>query len=58
MIGYVILGLVVVFLAVILIRAAMFRPKAQPTIQPQEVYLNRQKVVDALAELIKCKTIS
>ena len=58
MIGYVILGLVAVFLAVILIRACMFRPKKQPPVSYQEISLDREKAVNALAELIKCKTIS
>ena len=58
MVGYVICGLVAIFLAVILIRAAMFQPKKQPTVDQQPVTFDRDKAVENLAELIKCKTIS
>jgi hypothetical protein len=37
MVGYVILGIVALFLAVILIRAAMFRPKKQPPVSREAV---------------------
>ena len=56
--GYAILGLVVAFLAVVLIRTAMFKPKAQPPISDEKVDFDREKTVSALAELVKCRTIS
>ena len=37
MIGYIIGGLIAVFLAVILIRAALFRPKTQPVTTPESI---------------------
>ncbi len=58
MIGYGILGLIAVFLAVIIIRALAFRPKQQAPIVDATVEFDRQAAVDALAELIKCKTVS
>ena len=58
MIGYVILGLVAVFLAVILTRAVMFRPKPQPQADNTPVDFDGDKAVEALAALIRCKTIS
>ena len=58
MVGYVILGLVAVFLAVILIRTAMFRPKKQPPVSREVVTYDGDKAVDALASLIRCKTVS
>ncbi len=58
MVGYVLLGLVLLFLAVILIRALAFKPKAQPPVSQEKVEFDRQAAIDALAELIKCKTIS
>ncbi len=58
MIGYAILGLVVLFFAVILIRALAFNPKKQPPISQEDVSFDQQAAIDALAELIKCKTIS
>ena len=58
MVGYIALALVGLFLAVILIRAAMFRPKKQADVQAEPVEFDRQAAVDALAALVKCKTIS
>ena len=58
MAGYIVLGLVGLFLAVILIRTALFRPKAQAVTDPEEVVFNTDKAIANLAELIKCKTVS
>ena len=55
---YAILGIVVLFFAVVLIRTAMFKPKPQPPISDEAVEFDREKTVEALAELIKCKTVS
>ena len=51
-------ALLLVFLAVIIIRALAFKPKAQPTIFSNEENFDSNKVVDALCELVRCKTIS
>ena len=58
MVGYIILGSVALFLAVILIRAAMFRPKKQPPVSQEAVSFDQDSAVEALAELVRCKTIS
>ena len=58
MVGYVILGLVALFLAVILVRAMLFRPKKQPAAKPEPVSFDGDQAVDALAQLLRCKTIS
>lgn len=58
MVGYIIGGLIAAFLVVILIRAALFRPKTQPVAQPAPVEFDRQAATDALAALIRCKTVS
>ena len=58
MIGYIILGLVALFFAVILIRTLTFKPKAQPAISNEEVNFDSDAAVHALSELVKCKTIS
>ena len=55
---YCLLGILGLLLAVILIRTALFRPKAQPETKAEAVSFNRDKAISALAELIKCKTIS
>lgn len=52
------LGLVVCFLAVILIRAAAFKPKAQPQVSSEEVSFDQDAAVSALQQLVQCKTVS
>jgi carboxypeptidase PM20D1 len=49
---------IIVFLAVILIRAAAFKPKAQPKADDTPVDFKRDVAVNALAELVRCKTVS
>lgn len=58
MIGYGFIAILVVFLAVILIRTAMFRPKAQPELSEETITFDREAAIGALAELAKCKTVS
>ena len=56
--GYVILGVVGLLLAVILLRAALFNPKPQKAVSQEEVHFDREKAIDALQQLVRCKTIS
>ena len=58
MLGYIIAGLVVAFLAVILVRAYFFDPKPQPEIDNEEVSFDRDAAISALQTLVRCKTIS
>ena len=48
----------VIFLAVLVIRAAAFKPKNQPEIDTYEVSFDRDKAVSDLVALVRCKTIS
>ncbi len=58
MLGYIILGIVILFVAVVLVRTARFRPKAQPAISQEAVDFDKDAAIDALAQLVRCKTIS
>lgn len=58
MIGWIILALVVLLLAVILIRTAAFKPKATEKKSFEDVEFDSDAAVNALAELVKCKTVS
>ena len=58
MIGYILLGLVAAFFAVIILRALCFNPKLQPQEAREEVSFDRDAAVDALQRLVQCKTIS
>ncbi len=55
---YIVLGILAVFFAVILARAAAFCPKAEPEKDYPEVSFDREKPVEALAELLRCRTVS
>ena len=46
------------FLAVIIVRTSKFTPKVQPPISEEAVSFDKEKTISALAELVKCKTIS
>ncbi len=56
--GLIILGLVVVFFAVLVIRALAFTPKTQPEVSQEEVAFDKETAIDALQQLVRCKTIS
>ena len=58
MIGFIILGIIAAFLAVLVIRALCFKPKAQRKIDESSVAFDRDSAVTALQKLVQCKTIS
>ena len=58
MAGYIILGAVGLLLAVILLRAVFFNPKPQKPISEESVGFDKDAAVDALSQLVRCKTIS
>lgn len=58
MIGIVIAALIVVFLAVVTVRTLRFTPKPQPQLSQEKVSFDRDAAVDALAQLVRCKTVS
>ncbi|MEA5050741.1 MAG: M20 family peptidase [Oscillospiraceae bacterium] len=55
---WILLGIIAALLAVVLIRAAMFRPKDEPPAAPAPVEIDEQKAVGALADMVRCKTVS
>ncbi len=56
--GYVILGAFVALLAVLIARAIAFQPKNQELSKAEAVTLDADRAVDALQQLVRCKTIS
>ena len=56
--GYIILGSMGVFLLIFLIRAAMFTPEELPEREVAPVDVNRDKIMQDMVEMIRCKTIS
>ena len=55
---WIIPALVAVLVLVVLIRTAMFKPKAKKDYDEGEVMLDRDAAVSALQQLVRCKTVS
>ena len=53
-----ILCILAALIAVILIRTLLFTPKAQPATEDEAVSFDREGSINALSELVKCKTVS
>lgn len=51
-------GIFLIFVAAILIRAAMFKPERDESIPVTEVATNCEKAVSDLAQMIRCRTVS
>ena len=58
MIGIILLAVIGLFFAVVLLRTLAFKPKAQPEVSQEKITFDKDGAVDALAQLIRCKTIS
>lgn len=56
--GYIVLGIVVIFLAILLVRAANFKPTPIPEKEFAPVNTDRDKIVRDMVDMIKCKTVS
>ena len=58
MIGWIIFVLFIAFLALILIRALLFRPEKTVRSEFEDVQFDEDAAIHALAELVRCKTVS
>ena len=58
MIGWILLGLFALLIAVLPLRAVCFLPKPQKSLKNEEVSFDRDAAVSALQKLVQCKTIS
>lgn len=58
MIWWAILGCVVVFLCVLLLRTARFRPRAQKSVETSAVTLDEEKILRDMQDMVRCKTVS
>lgn len=58
MIVYILLALLAALLLVILVRTAAFKPKEQPVEEPEKLEFDGEAAIDALGQLIRCKTVS
>ncbi len=57
-IGLAILFIVILFFAIVILRAAMFRPEKVTRVTQENYQLNHEKIVNDMAEMIRCRTIS
>ncbi len=58
---YILLGvaaLLLLFLAVIVVRALLFRPAAETPVTPVPVTVDKEKITADMVEMIRCKTVS
>ena len=55
---YALLGLLLLFLAVIFIRAALFRPRPLAPVVADDVAVDEDKVTADFADMIRCRTVS
>ena len=58
MFGLLLLAVVIVFAAVVTVRTIGFQPKPQPEISGEEYNFDKDAAADALAQLVRCRTIS
>ena len=58
MLGYIILAIVVVLLAVIIARTLAFKPVDEGQKEFEEITFDKEAAIASLAELVKCKTVS
>lgn len=58
MAGYIIWGLIAVWIAVVLIRTMLFKPYPEPEMVEEKVNLNEEKIVRDMSDMIQCKTVS
>ncbi len=55
---YIILGLIALFLCVIIVRTLGFKPQKEEAREVENIEVDSNAAISALAELVKCKTIS
>jgi len=55
---WIVLGLIALFLCVVIIRTLAFKPPKEENREVEKVEIDKEAAISALAELVKCKTIS
>lgn len=55
---YALVSALVILLAIIIIRTLNFKPKAQPKVMEEEIIFDKDRSIEALRELVRCKTVS
>ena len=55
---YILLGLIALFLLALVVRALAFTPKTEVLTESEAIVFDQDAAVDALAQLVRCKTVS
>ena len=58
MIGWIFLTALLLFAAVVTVRTLRFTPKPQPVLSDESVEFDKAAAVDALSQLVRCRTVS
>ena len=58
MVAYVLLGILLVFIAIILTRAALYKPYDEPDMLVDEISVDREKIINNMVQMIRCRTVS
>ncbi len=58
MVGYLLLMAVVLFLAIILVRAVLFKPYPEPEMISGEIAVKEDKIIKDMSDMIRIKTVS
>ncbi len=58
MIGWILLGLVLIFILILVVRALRFKPEELPPVAEEPVALDHDKIVQDMADMIRCATVS
>lgn len=58
MVGMIIVIIILAFLAVIFIRAMLFKPEKTEGIEKEQISVNNSKIIDDMSAMIRCKTVS
>lgn len=58
MLGWIILGAILLFVLVLVVRTLQFKPIPQDDVKIEEVVINEEKIVNDMVSMLQCKTIS
>ena len=58
MIGWILLGLVLIWIGIIAVRTALFRPRKEEPLEARPVDLQETKIIADMQDMIRCKTVS
>ena len=58
MLGWIIAGLFVIWLSVVLVRTALFRPRQEEPVAASPMGLQEEKIIRDMQDMIRCKTVS